>query len=55
MPGLNRTALEDMIDLDVDVILGKTEGLKQDIGFVTTGITGPELCSIPGQCWKCQK
>ena len=50
-----RTALKDMIDLGVDVILGKAEGLEQDISFIATGITGPGLCSFPGQRRKCQE
>jgi hypothetical protein len=50
-----RTALEYMVDLEVDVILGKTESLEQDIGFVTARITRPGLRGIPGQYWKSQE
>ena len=50
-----RTALEDVIDLNVNVILGKVERLEQDIGFIAAGIACPGLCGIAGQRRKRQQ
>jgi hypothetical protein len=49
-----RTTLKYVVDPDIDVILGKTKSLKQDVGFVIAWVASPGLHGIIGRSRKRQ-